>query len=119
MIVHRLAETARDTTSSDARYGPNGIFRFGKNQFFDRHILCIASNGGGWDHVSVSINANPNKLPTWSEMAQVKKMFWDGDQTVVQFHPREAEYVNCHPGVLHLWMKQGVKYELPPREMIA
>ena len=27
-------------------------------------LLCIASNGDGWDHVSVSL---PNRCPNWPE----------------------------------------------------
>jgi hypothetical protein len=28
-------------------------------------LHCVASNGGGWDHVSVSL---PNRCPNWIEM---------------------------------------------------
>ena len=76
----------------------------------------IASWGGGWDHVSVSFR---NRTPTWEEMAEVKRMFFRADETVVQFHPEEEEYINNHPYCLHLWKKQGHRHELPPWWMVG
>jgi hypothetical protein len=34
-------------------------------------------------------------------MCYVKRLFWDADDVVMQLHPRESEYVNAHPHVLH------------------
>ena len=75
----------------------------------------VWSNGGGWEHVSVSF---PNRCPTWEEMCIVKEMFWRDEETVVQYHPKKSEYVNLHPYCLHLWKKIGVEYELPNNKMI-
>ena len=80
-------------------------------------LLRIISSGevhdngelGEWEHVSVSL---PNRCPTWDEMCFVKDLFWDKDETVIQFHPRDAEYVSYHDYCLHLW-KRG-EHELPP-----
>src|SRR5215218_9591845 len=47
----------------------------------------------GWEHVSVS---TPYRTPTWEEMCRVKELFWDDTETVVQFHPPKASYVNNH-----------------------
>jgi hypothetical protein len=74
-------------------------------------IKVIASDGGGWEHVSVSLT---NRCPTWAEMCAIKDLFWDFDDTVVQFHPRQSEYVNNHPNCLHLWRRAGEEYDLPP-----
>jgi hypothetical protein len=65
----------------------------------------------GWRHVSVSL---PNRCPTWHEMSLIKDLFWSRDITVVQFHPKEENYVNNHKYCLHLWEKIGHEYELPP-----
>jgi hypothetical protein len=51
-------------------------------------------------------------------MCLVKRMFWRDDETVIQFYPTQSEYVNLHPGVLHLWRKVGCNHELPPRHLI-
>jgi hypothetical protein len=73
--------------------------------------MCIvASNGMGYDHVSVSF---AKRCPTWEEMCMVKDIFFDDVETVIQFHPKKSEYINNHPYCLHLWKKQGENYELP------
>ena len=36
-------------------------------------IAVIASWGGGWEHVSVSL---ARRCPTWEEMCMVKDIFW-------------------------------------------
>lgn len=77
----------------------------------------IACDGDetGWEHVSVSLPESPKKCPSWDEMCIVKKLFWDDDECVVQFHPQESEYVNIHPGVLHLWKFVSSTFPTPPR----
>lgn len=94
--------------------------------YFERkHVtgrLRIISSGGarplteGWEHVSVSL---ADRAPTWREMCIVKDMFWGPEETVVQFHPKDSEYVNKHPYCLHLWKKVGSDYELPPKKLIT
>ena len=61
------------------------------------------SNGGGWDHVSVSL---ATRCPTWEEMCAVKRVCFEPHEVVMQLHPSEANYVNCHPFCLHLWRPQ-------------
>ncbi len=85
--------------------------------YFEVGILRVISSGNaignksGWEHVSIS---RPNAIPTWTDMARVKNLFWRDDETVLQFHPKASEYVNDHPNCLHLWKKTGVDHELPP-----
>ena len=81
-----------------------------------QQAFIVFSWGGGWDHVSVSFN---NRVPTWDEMAEVKRMFFHDNETVIQFHPRTEEYVNYHPNCLHLWRSQEREAELPPWWMIG
>ena len=78
-------------------------------------MVVVWSFGGGWEHVSVSYR---RRTPTWDEMCKVKDMFWNDDETVVQFHPKKSEYKNLHPYCLHLWRKCGEDFELPPREYV-
>ena len=78
-------------------------------------LLVIATDGLGWDHVSVS---HPHRCPTWEEMEKVRELFFDDSETVLQFSvPREL-HINNHPRCLHLWRNQAVEVELPPEWMI-
>src|SRR5258708_5664997 len=93
---------------SSQKDGNNGLFIV---PFRTLDLKVVVSDGGGWDHVSVSL---PNRNPNWEEMCHLKNLFFDEEETVVQFHPKKSEYVNCHPHCLHLWKKQAEEYELPP-----
>ncbi len=85
---------------------------------FNGERLRIVSSGTGseWEHVSVS---TPSKCPSWVAMQHVKELFWDDEETVVQFHPKKSAYVNFHPHVLHLWKLSGHSAQLPPMHLIA
>lgn len=73
-------------------------------------------NGGGWEHVSVSpTNRKRTTAPTWEEMCEIKRMFFQEDETVVEYHPAKADYVNLHPLCLHLWRSTGVEMPKPPK----
>jgi hypothetical protein len=89
---------------NDPSMGNNGIFGllYQRKPFKESFLMCIASDGEGWEHVSVSVR-NAKRTPTWGEMAFVKLQFWDPEDVVMQIHPAESEYVNNHPYVLHLW----------------
>src|SRR4051812_18832968 len=68
-------------------------------------LRVIAADGLGWDHVSVSVDG-VSRCPHWEEMCAVKQLFFRDDEVVMQLHPAEADYVNDHPYVLHLWRPQ-------------
>jgi hypothetical protein len=76
----------------------------------------IFSNGGGWDHVSVSFS---NRTPTWEEMAEVKKLFFKPDEVAFELHPIESEYVNNMPYCLHIWRHQQQPIPTPPSWMVG
>jgi hypothetical protein len=80
-------------------------------------IFCICSDGGGWDHVSVSLKSR--KMPNWDEMCFVKGLFFDDSECVLQFHPPKSEYVNNHATCLHLWKKQDFDMPLPDSIMVG
>lgn len=67
---------------SDDSIGNAGAFEIKLK--YGQTVFVIASDGAGWEHVSVS---RRDRCPTWDEMCQVKAMFWDEDDCVVQFHP--------------------------------
>jgi hypothetical protein len=81
-----------------------------------RPAVIIFSNGGGWDHVSISFK---HRCPTWEEMCRVKDMFFSEDETVVQYHPAREDYVNNHPYCLHLWKPQRDPIPMPPAIMVG
>lgn len=80
-------------------------------------MMIIAADGLGWEHVSVSLKSGT--VPEWSVMCAVKDLFWDEEDVVVQIHPKASEYVNCHPGVLHLWRESGKNISTPPSEFVG
>lgn len=81
-----------------------------------RSFFCIASNGGGWEHVSVSpCNRKRATPPTWAEMCEIKHMFFEDEEAVVQYHPPKSEYVNNHPYCLHLWRPTSQDIPTPPK----
>lgn len=83
-----------------------------------QRLYCIASNGEGWEHVSVSV-PNTRRCPTWEEMAFVKDQFWHPDECVIQYHPPDDQYVNTHPYTLHLWRPLEFWIPVPPRELVG
>lgn len=80
-----------------------------------RRLRVIACDGAevGWEHVSVSVDSA--KCPTWEEMCFIKDLFWNKDEWVIQFHPNEKDYINIHPGVLHLWKPVNANLPTPPK----
>lgn len=64
-----------------------------------RGTFVMGRDEGGLEHVSVQLQ---RKLPTWEEMCEIKDIFWENEEMVVQIHPRKSEYVNI-TDALHLW----------------
>lgn len=102
-----------------------GITPFGKPEThdgafeipFESYLLrIICSDGMGWDHVSVSLH---HRCPSWKEMCFIKDLFFNDNETVIQFHPKKTEYVNYHPYCLHLWRNHYEEVELPPSIMVG
>lgn len=78
--------------------------------------VVVFSNGGGWDHVSVSFS---NRTPTWDEMCEIKRMFFRPDEICVEYHPADSEYVNNMPYCLHIWRPQQEPIPTPPSWMVG
>lgn len=102
--------------ASDASFGNNGAFFIPFKLSSKSGIWAIASDGRGWEHVSASAK---NRTPSWSEMCRIKALFWDPEDVVVQYHPRESEYINCHPYTLHLWRPIGFELPTPPSILVG
>lgn len=108
----RIREGALRSTNKD---GNNGAFRIpGPNR---QTFIVVASDGEGWDHVSVHIQ-DAHRCPTWEEMCFIKDIFWQPDECVIQYHPAQSVYINVHHTTLHLWKPQNITLPTPPMEMI-
>jgi hypothetical protein len=123
----KLAENGRivkGPMASQPNSGPNGAYlieikEVGKQRVQLVTLQVIASDGKGWDHVSVVAISQYQRCPSWEEMCLVKRMFFRDDELVLQFHPPKHRYVNCHPHCLHLWRPQKqAEIELPPVECV-
>lgn len=99
----------------DSTLGNNGVFSF---IIHGLRVLCIVSDGGGWEHVSVS-TPKQKKCPSWKIMCRVKDLFWNDEDTVIQFHPAKDNYINNHPYCLHLWRPIAEKLPLPNPEFVG
>lgn len=108
----RVTSGALASTSAN---GNNGAFvipsRPGQPPLF-----VIATDSGGWEHVSVSRH---DRVPTWGEMSAMKDMFWDAADCVMQLHPPQSDWVNNHSRCLHLWRPVGVDIPRPPAWMVG
>lgn len=133
-----VPELARNTShpqlGTTAADGNNGAFDLESTEPGWR-LALICSDGSEapeqadwqWEHVSVHVYrriravSSPVQMrtPTWKEMSYVKRLCWDAEDVVVQFHPRESEYVNCHPHVLHLWRHRTKEFPTPPAILVG
>lgn len=82
----------------------------------NKKLSVIASDGEGWEHVSVSLKS---RSPLWHEMNYIKGLFWDDDEVVIQYHPKKSEYVNNHNYCLHLWKPIDVELPEPPSILVG
>ena len=106
--------------ATDERYGCNGNFILPPRQG-NRELWCIVSDGEGWEHVSVHARSPKGPaIPNWEEMCYVKGLFWEPEDVVMQLHPRESQYCNNHPHVLHLWRpNDGTAIPEPPSILVG
>lgn len=98
------------------RGDPWGLFQFQKD-LGAPPIRVVCSPGADevpWEHVSVSLQT---RCPTWDEMCWIKDLFFEDEETVLQFHPPKSEYVDFHPFCLHLW--RPIHFEQPTPPTIA
>ena len=113
---HRIK--SHSVLASDKSDGNNGAFRVPLS--FTEFAFCIASDGMGWEHVSVHISRKGRtETPSWDEMCKIKSLFWDPEDCVVQFHPPKAEYVNNHKHCLHLWRPTDHNIPTPDSIMVG
>lgn len=109
---YRLREDERRLYGINGDSG-NGIF---KVIACKRSFVCIASSGGGWEHVSASpTSAKAKQCATWEEMCEIKNLFFLPEEVAVQYHPKKSEYVNIKENCLHLWRYTAGEMPTPPK----
>lgn len=109
---HRVREGHFGSSENE---GCNGYFCF---TLFGAKIKVIASDGMGWKHVSASID-KCLEPPNWKMMCAIKDLFFEDEDVVVQFHPKKSQYVNNHPGCLHLWQSLDREFPQPDSLMVG
>lgn len=126
-----VPEPARDRThpqlGTTLADGNNGLFRMvSVEPGWFLALICSDSSDPAepekWEHVSVHAYrtiGGQQRTPTWKEMSYVKRLCWDGEDVVMQLHPRESEYVNNHPNVLHLWRPINATIPTPPFRFVG
>ncbi len=78
----------------------------------------VWSTGAGWDHVSI-MPYKRNYTPSWADMCKLKSMFFYPEETVLQYHPAQSQYVNYLENCLHLWRPQNYEIPLPSPALIG
>jgi hypothetical protein len=121
--MFHVPENSRITSGrmgSTSASGNNGCFHLPSPKKHGRWLMIIASDGMGWEHVSVHISeGTQTRTPTWDEMCIVKDLFWDAEDVVLQYHPKKSEYINNHPHTLHLWRPVGAEVPTPPSILVG
>jgi len=81
-----------------------------------RMLKIIATDGDdtGWEHVSVSLVNNQGQCPSWEEMRLVKRLFWEPEDCVVEYHVGESDHIS-YAEVLHLWRCSEMEFPQPPK----
>lgn len=94
----------------------NGIFVI-PSSVDGSDLRIIATNGAGWDHVSVSTET---RCPSWEEMEQIARLFFGDTETAMQLHVPAEDHINCHPYCLHWWRPNGrLSIPRPPSWMVG
>ena len=105
-----VEEKAYGTRGNDG----NGVFLV-PSPVDGQPMTIIASNGGGWDHVSIS---RQSRTPSWTEIEHVFRLFFQNDEIAMQLHLPRADHIDRHPFCLHLWRPQASEIALPPKGFV-
>src|SRR6187399_954476 len=121
MTPLRLLDVFRKRQLERAVYGAEGDDGCGVFMVPSIHrergmLRVVASDGDGWDHVSVS---REDRTPTWEEMEQIFRLFFQSTETAFQLHVPAPDHINAHPYCLHLWRPHDVAIPRPDADMVG
>lgn len=79
-----------------------------------------ASDQAGWDHVSISVITRQKgvercRIANYQELEQIRALFFEKEEPVIEIHPEKKNYVNNVEYVLHLWKPNRETLPLPPQ----
>jgi hypothetical protein len=85
------------------KFGPEGMIweRLFGNPLRVIETIADKEDGRNWLHVSVS--KRNKKIPSYDELAEVRRIFIGKDRECYMVWPPNDRYVNLHPAVLHLY----------------
>lgn len=106
--IYKRLEAARAKISSDSFDCRAGAFMVRRKGIL---LSVIACDTKGWDHVSVSLAF---RSPTWEEMTFIKEIFFEDEETCIQYHAAKSRYKNVHEFCRHLWRPQEIALPDPP-----
>lgn len=86
------------------------------DKYSGKYLNFIFSYQLGWEHLSVSM---PGKTPTWDQMCVMKDIFWNKNETCIEYHPKEEDYVNNHEHCLHIWKPTEQELPTPPSILVG
>lgn len=110
--LNRFRRTDKAVYRQFGGIGDDGCGVFQISSCIDKApLVCIASSGLGWDHVSVS---RRNRTPNWPEMDQIYKLFFLPTEAVMQLHVPAGDHINDMPNCLHLWRPRDEGIPRPP-----
>lgn len=116
----RLLDAFRQTGAATAHWGWGGDESCGMfvipSEIDKAPMMVVASVGNGWDHVSVS---RRNRCPNWTEMEQVKHLFFRDEEVAMQLHVPKSDHISFHPYCLHLWRPLDAEIPRPPAWMVG
>lgn len=99
--------------SSDDTFGNTGTFAV-YSKIASRAMIVMVSEEMGWEKVSVTLK---NRFPNMIEIKQVKGLFWDDSDIVIQFFCERDHLVDGHPYSIHLWRQKESRLDTPPNAL--
>lgn len=115
----RIREGALASDESD---GWNGAFAIPVERWCPggpATAVIVCSDQGGWDHVRVHIDTPMHeRYPTREEIDYVRRLFFRGDECVMQLHVPGSKNINNHPYALHMWRPQNEAIPIPPENFV-
>lgn len=133
-VPEKYRVTNHPIVGSDSSYGNNGFFILPHHRIADYFYNVQASDGNGWEHISVTLSRKEivvrkkrkeyqtkqvQRCCTWEEMCYIKSSFWDEEDSVIQLHAPKSMWVNNHPYCLHLWKPLDKDIPLPDQIMVG
>ena len=65
---------------------------------------------------NTSVSPEKSKqTPRWEEMCKIKELFFEDDETVIQYIVAKKDNINVKENCLHLWKPTNQTVPMPPK----